>query len=158
MSSSRFAVRRALSPTRREDVCYLQARRATRVDAGQMHDVALVLDARSRIQHCDPQNPFIDWDETLNEKPINALIPGLPLREQTPGYNIAYVRYWFADYAWQRHLILSAGGMLVPVDVHLRTVALARSYCLLGTLRFTPGVATGNGGARKPALPESLVQ
>lgn len=141
MSSSRFAVRRALPSTRRDDVRYTQAWKTAQADIDPMREVVLVLDARSRIQHCDRHNPFIDWDETWTEKPINALIPDLPLREQTPGYNIAYVRYWFANHAWQRHLARSVRGALLPVDLHLRTIPLGRGYCLLGTLRFAVAMA-----------------
>ncbi|MFO1319351.1 MAG: diguanylate cyclase [Burkholderiales bacterium] len=36
----------------------------------------------------------------LIDLPIAALIPDLPLRDGTPGYNAAFVRFWFADGRW----------------------------------------------------------
>lgn len=105
--------------------------------ADRLHpvEILLVLDARARIQYCSEGLPFGHSEKEIIERPINSLIPDLPLRELTPGYNIAYVRCSFANNAWQRHLI-AADDRQLPVDLHLRTLPVAGGYCLLGLMRL----------------------
>lgn len=98
-------------------------------------EILLVLDARARVQYCSEGHPFQCNEGNIAERPINSLIPGLPLRAGTPGYNIAYVRCSFANNVWQRHLI-AANDRLLPIDLHLRTLPVAGGYCLLGLMRF----------------------
>lgn len=132
----------------------------------QLHpmEILLVLDARARIQYCSEGHPFQHHEEDIVERPINILIPGLPLREGTPGYNIAYVRCSFANNVWQRHLI-DANDHLLPIDLHLRTLPVAGGYCLLGLLRFFATKANDarvqtlhpSAPARQPAMAPPLV-
>ncbi|MDD5250684.1 MAG: hypothetical protein PHY45_17030 [Rhodocyclaceae bacterium] len=104
-------------------------------------EILLLLDARGRIQYCGNRDSFLRNDAEMTGKPIAALIPDLPLHEGTPGYNVAYVRFAFANERWRRHLAAAADGVLWPVDVFLRTVSIERSYSLVGLLRLPTDAA-----------------
>lgn len=98
--------------------------------------IAFILDARGRIQFCSKPVSFTSNEQDLLGKSILHLVPGLPLREATPGYNIAYVRFTFAKNQWQRHTIKIADGSLQQVDISLTPIPLERGYCLLGLVKL----------------------
>lgn len=103
-------------------------------DAGET--IAFILDARGRIQFCSNPVSFANSEHALLGKSILQLIPGLPLRETTPGYNIAYVRFTFSKNQWQRHTIKIADESLQQADISLKPIPLERGYCLLGLIKL----------------------
>lgn len=96
----------------------------------------LILDARGRIQFCSDPSPFASPDSNLSGHSIICLVPTLPLREATPGYNIAYVRFSFSAEPWHRHAVRTASGLLREADISLKPIPLERGYCLLGLIRL----------------------
>lgn len=118
----------------------------------------IILDARGRIQFCSDHPLFADGRGRLLGHSIMHLVPGLPLREATPGYNIAYVRLSFSEQEWQRQTVMTAGGSFRDADVSLRLIPLERGYCLLGRIRLCDARGldtpfwTGSQSQRRAAL------
>ena len=75
-------------------------------------EVMLVLDPLGKIIYCDAaaSELFGASSHQLLGRAIRALIPNLPLREQTPAYNLAYRVFWAAQGAWLRFLARDAQG------------------------------------------------
>jgi hypothetical protein len=83
-----------------------------------------ILDVRGRIQFCSAPSLFAGADGNLLGHSIMHLVPTLPLREDTLGYNIAYVRFSFSKDQWQSHTVRTANGFLQDADVSLRPIPL----------------------------------
>lgn len=96
-----------------------------------------ILDARGRIQFCSDSAIFAGNENSLLGHPITSLVPGLPLREATPGYNIAYVRFSYEGGQWHRYAVRTAAGSLQEAHVSLKPIPLERGYCLLSVIRFS---------------------
>ena len=63
----------------------------------------LVLDLQGRVRSCDglTAKRFGSSEVDLLDQPIAALIPALPFRSNTPGYNVAYTTLWFPRGIWR---------------------------------------------------------
>lgn len=99
--------------------------------------IVMVLDAKGCVQYCNDPAFFSLSDEELWGMPVASLVSSLPLRERTPGYNIAYVRFAFGhpQPRWLRKTAKVAEGKLANVDVFVRALPVGRGYCLLMALR-----------------------
>lgn len=99
--------------------------------------IVMVLDAKGCIQYCNDPAFFGFSEDELWGQSITGLISALPLRERTPGYNVAYVRFAFGHPApqWLRKTAKVADGKMVPVDLFVRAVPVGRGYCLLAAIR-----------------------
>lgn len=98
--------------------------------------VVFIFDARGQMQYCSAPRIFTAATDGLLGQHISQLLPAFPLRKSTPGYNLAYVRFAFADDCWQRHEIKTADGSLRQAKIHLQVVTLDRGHCLLGLVRM----------------------
>lgn len=68
------------------------------------YPAVLILDARGAVQFCSDAAAqlFDDRTDEMLGRPVTELIPALPLRTVTPGYNLAYARFWAAQHVWRR--------------------------------------------------------
>lgn len=107
--------------------------------------VFLILDARGLVKFCSDPRVLRTQEGELLGKSITAFVPGLPLRATTPGYNIAYVRFTYADDTRHRLMLKMPSGASRPVDVAVRPILIDRGHCLLVQLRLVRE-AVGNGG------------
>lgn len=99
----------------------------------------LILDARSAVQFCsDAAAQLFDGksDEILG-RPISALIPALPLRTVTPGYNVAYARFWSVQHGWRRFCPSAQDAHTIPLEVSLKAAQRHHDipYALVVSLR-----------------------
>jgi hypothetical protein len=103
--------------------------------AGHHRHAILILDASGVVRFATTRSMFGWSDHELPEAQIQALIPGVPIRQATPGYNVAYARLAFADSAWQRYVAVSTSGSGIPVDLKLRALPIGHGYALLAAIR-----------------------
>lgn len=86
----------------------------------------LVLDLCGRIQFCSEAAarlfgyPAAD----LLGRSVRALIPELPLRPGTSGYNTAYAQFRFAEGAWRPFWGRAADRRTIPVEISLGILKL----------------------------------
>lgn len=66
---------------------------------------------------------------------LSQWLPALPLRPETPGYNLAFIRMVFHDGLWQASQLRTPDGGVRPVQLYLQAVALDRGYWLTGIVR-----------------------
>lgn len=106
------------------------------VEAKPQEQILMVLDAKGCVQYCSNPAFFASSEDELWGTPVNTLISGLPLRERTPGYNVAYVRFAFGHPhpRWQRKTVKLGQAGDMPVDVFVRAIPVNRGYCLLVAL------------------------
>ena len=97
-----------------------------------------ILDVRGRIQFCGNPGLFGRTAEELKGQPLSSFIPGLALRDATPGYNLAYVGLWFRNDEWRHHSAVGADGRDIPLEVTLRKVEVDGQHWLLAMLRTAP--------------------
>lgn len=101
-----------------------------------------ILDVRGCIQFFGNPALLGRGAEALLGQPLSSFIPGLALRDATPGYNLAYVNLWFRDDEWRRHSAVGPDGRDIPLDVTLRSVEVDGQRWLLAMLRAAaPGSA-----------------
>ncbi len=94
-------------------------------------DVAtIVLDASGTIRYCDPEAARLFGAGTylLQGQPIGALIPDLPLKPKTRGYNIAYASFCAAAAPRCRFSGVHSQGRRFGLDVTLATLKLDDGY------------------------------
>lgn len=99
----------------------------------------LILNASGAIQFCSNAAAHL-FDGTSDEmlgRPISSLIPAIPLRIVTPGYNVAYARFWSAQHGWRRFGRAGRDGQTVPVEVALKAAQRQQDgpYALVVSLR-----------------------
>lgn len=98
--------------------------------------VLLLLDARGFVRYCSDADALQRLPVDLVGRPVDELIVGLPLRHQTPGYNVAYVRFAFRDAATRPMALKLPSGGTRPVMVGVEPLWMDRGYCLLVKMRF----------------------
>lgn len=106
--------------------------------AGHQRHAILIADASGNIRFAATRN-LLGWsDEDLPDSHLQLLVPTLPVRAGTPGYNVAYVRMNFADQGWQTHRARCADGKDLSVQLSVRTLPIGRGYALLIAVREMP--------------------
>lgn len=98
---------------------------AIRIDASLLNPVPagsdglLVLDLQGKVCSCDglTAERFGSSEADLVERPIASLIPALPFRPNTPGYNVAYTSLWFPSGTWRTLLGLKPDGQSFPLQL-----------------------------------------
>ena len=98
--------------------------------------VVFIFDAHGRTRFCSNPSAFVADGNEVVDLPISMLLPDLPLRENTPGYNIAYVRLAFCDGQWKQHTIRTADNQLHAAEICLKPIPLDRNFCLVGLVRL----------------------
>jgi hypothetical protein len=102
---------------------------------GHQRHAVLIVDAQGIIRFATTRQIFGWTDEALTDSPLQSLIPSLPVRKATPGYNIAYARLSFAEQGWQCHRALSVDGLEFPVELSVQTIPVDRSFAMLIAVR-----------------------
>jgi PAS domain S-box-containing protein len=105
---------------------------------GHPRHAIMIIEASGQIRFATTRNLFGWSDEKLSGSSLQSLIPTLPIRSDTPGYNIAYVRMTFSDQIWKFHRALRADGKELPVELSIRPLPIGRSYALLVAVREMP--------------------
>lgn len=103
--------------------------------AGHHRHAILILDVNGTIRFAATRDIFGYADEELIDRHLDSLLPTLPLRKTTPGYNVAYVRVAFADRGWHRHRAVGANRAAFPIEVSVRALPIGRSYAFLAAIR-----------------------
>ena len=116
--------------------------------AAQGEEALLILDKGGNIEFCGSPGFFGYGSEEANSLSIRKLIPGLALRRNTPGYNMAYVNFWFDDNAWKSFEGRSADGRTFEVEVRLQVTRIQHKHWLLAHVRHPAG--------QRRAAPETL--
>ena len=88
----------------------------------------LGLDAHGEIRACNsPAEELLGGSgHDLRGQPITAVIPALPLRPDTPGYNLAYVGLWYANGTRRRLLGVHRDGLL-PLEIAVSVMKTGNS-------------------------------
>ncbi len=117
-------------------------RNAIRTQDAQRQGI-LVLDSLGEIALCNVNAAQIFGYETgsLLRKPVSFLIPTLPLRSATPGYNLAFAHFWPRE-AWRNFHGRDASGVLFPLEISLRSTRLNSQRAIALDLRQS---SQGNG-------------
>lgn len=97
----------------------------------------LILDLPARIRYCCAAagRLFRRRADGMIGHPVAALLPDLPLRDNTPGYNLAYVVFHFPSAGWQRLRGSDAAGSHLALDVSIGTMMFEGRRGLVMTLR-----------------------
>lgn len=131
---------------------------AARAAGDQVEKVFLLLDARGLVRFCNDARALRTQEGELIGKSITEFLPGLPLRATTPGYNVAYVRFTYADDCRRRLTLQMPSGASRPVDVAVRPILVDRGHCLLVQLRLVhepAGLAAEPVPLRRGAIVET---
>jgi hypothetical protein len=143
---------RAGDPPRPEDI----GKPLAATLAGHHRHAILILDVQGTVRFAATRGMFGRADEELLDLHLHALVPSLPLRATTPGYNIAFVRLAFADRHWHRHRGLYAGQRVFPVEVSIRALPMGRSYMLLAAIREVRAFVRSYDGSKTRSIPMRL--
>lgn len=101
--------------------------------AASPETAVMLLDACGRIGYCSLPEVLSANEGELEGKFVNAFIPGLPLRPRTPGYNVAYVRFYFGD-GWKSMQVTTSEGS-TSVEVKIKAIPMNHSYCFVVLVR-----------------------
>lgn len=105
--------------------------------AAPADNLMMILDRCGRIRSCSPAAArlFGRGAAELVQLGVRALIPELPIRENTPGYNLSYAVFTFPAGAWQRFEGCDAIGRMFPIDVSIDTLTLEGKHGYFVSLR-----------------------
>lgn len=124
--------------------------------AGHHRHAILILDVNGIVRFAATRRMFGRADEELLDHHVHSLVPSVPLRPTTPGYNIAFVRLAFARRGWHRHRGLYADRSVFPVEVSIRPLPIGRSYALLVAIREVHAVVRSHGDGGRRRIPMRL--
>lgn len=112
---------------------------------------SMVLDELGTVCSCSSSTArlFGAGAQPLIGRPVRALIPDLPLRAATPGYNVAYAAFWAAEAPMRDFQALDNRGRPFCVAVSLEKLALEGRHQILVNLRQA-------GGATARCLPDRM--
>lgn len=131
----------AIVPTARSAIAETPDAASTAAEDG-----TVLVDLEGRICFCSPGvgEMFGCNPEERIGGPVTALIPGLPLRMGTAGYNLAYARYWFPNSEWLRFEAVDTSRRFFSVDLSIRALPLPEMRGLTLVLR-RPRACTAAG-------------
>lgn len=114
--------------------------------------ITLILDTKGCIQYCSEPTMFASAEQELQGQPVTAVIPSLPFRSRTPGYNVAYTRFAFDNDRWYRHSVKLGDNRVASMDLMVRAIPVNHGYCLLVLLKPVGEALRDQIPARKPQL------
>jgi hypothetical protein len=114
--------------------------------------LTMVLDAAARIHYCSDPSALGYRSEDLVGRCLRDLLPKLPLRTQTPGYNVAYAKFWFGQGQQQVHDLVLSSGERIPCELRLLHLAVAKRNLLLADLRLIAQARRRTGPMPAPHL------
>ena len=109
-------------------------RRSRVVAAQEVGSASVILDALGKILYCNAaaRDLFRANAQQLLGQDIRTLMPDLPIRPITPGYNLAYATFWAAEGEWRRFSGRDSRGCLFRLLAALdRTELESRRHILL---------------------------
>lgn len=82
-------------------------------------DATIAIDALGQVRFCSAAAQALlgRSKEQVHLHPIAALIPDLPIKAKTPGYNAAFIAFWFGNGRWRRHEALDGHRRPISVEV-----------------------------------------
>jgi PAS domain-containing protein len=106
----------------------------------ELHGI-VVVDTHGVVNFCSAAaaRAFGANAEGLAGKPIASLVPQLPLRSGTPGYNLAYALFWFPDQLWRAVEGRACDGRTVALEISVSAARIDGKHQLLLTLRSLGG-------------------
>ncbi len=112
----------------------------------------MILDLEGNILCCnhDAVRLFKINERAIVRRQVRLLIPELPLRSTTPGYNLAYVLFWATGEPWRVFSIRNHQGQLFGVRVRLEQMELNRVKHIV--LRLRPIVSAPKRSERSAYL------
>ena len=104
-----------------------------------LHEAALIVDVAGRITHCSRAAIELlgDKSEALIGRAVAAVIEGLPISPDTPGYNLAYAILQATDGQWARRNAVQTDGQKIPVDIQFSDVMKQLPFFITLTLKPT---------------------
>ncbi len=94
---------------------------------------AVTLDITGKILCCNAAALSLFGPAPLPGRDVRSLMPDLPFRRATPGYNIAYATLWAANSAWRRFSGRDGRGRLFRIEASLNQEEFRlRQQILLG--------------------------
>lgn len=100
-------------------------------------NLTLVLDLRGRIRSCSPAAAQLFGIRAAAAigTAVRTLIPDLPVREDTPGYNLAFVAFRFPDNDWAAYRGVDGRGQPFEIEVSIEQMTLDGRFGLVLALR-----------------------
>lgn len=137
---SRFAARNAFADVvgevQRRDA---GPRRANNELQGQAEagEPTLLLDINGHIRFCNAaaRALFCRDGESLVGRAVSCILPALKLTNATPGYNVAYVAFWYPGDRWHAILGVDSHGDPVALEIALHELRLRDGHMFVATLR-----------------------
>jgi diguanylate cyclase (GGDEF)-like protein/PAS domain S-box-containing protein len=114
-----------------------EARTRGGMSAAPADQAMVMVDAHGLIRHCSrgAGELLASPPQAVRGKSLSKLMPDLPLRRETPGYNLAYLIMNYAPGAWHAGCIRTAEGRPVLVEFSMVPMRLGRQTWLLLNLR-----------------------
>lgn len=102
-----------------------------------MASFTLVLDLRGCIRSCSPAAAQLFGIRAAAAigRPVRALIPELPLRDDTPGYNLAFVAFRFSADEWATFDGVDGTGRRFGIEISIAQMTLDGRFGLVLELR-----------------------
>ena len=96
----------------------------------------MVLDKFGVIRYCSvfAARLFRASAQELIGRSIASLVPQLPLRQQTPGYNIAFATFWAAADSNPAYTAVDGQGGSIPIRISLEQLSLEGHHQILVNL------------------------
>ena len=103
------------------------------------HEASLIVDVAGRITHCSRAAMELlgQKSEALIGRAVAAVIEGLPISVDTPGYNLAYAILQATDGQWDRRNAVHTDGQKIPVDIQFSDVMRQLPFFITLTLKPT---------------------
>ena len=104
-----------------------------------LNEASLIVDVAGRITHCSRAAIELlgDKSEALIGRAVAAVIEGLPISPDTPGYNLAYAILQARDGQWAHRNALQTDGKKIPVDIQFSDVMKQLPFFITLTVKPT---------------------
>ncbi len=111
--------------------------RAPEFAAAPLDLALIVLDRFGVVDNCTAaaERLFGSALPGLLGRHVNGVIPGIPLRHRTPGYNLAYAAFWSGHRRYRRFTGIDARGNSLELDVRLERLPLNGNQRILLDVR-----------------------
>ena len=104
-----------------------------------LNEASLIVDVAGRITHCSRAAIELlgQKSEALIGRAVAAVIEGLPISPDTPGYNLAYAILQATDGQWAHRSAVQTDGQKIPVDIQFSDVMKQLPFFITLTLKPT---------------------
>lgn len=82
-------------------------------------ETALILDTQGLVVHCSPAAAVLLGQEAdaMANHPVKTVFPGLPMSQNTPGYNVAYAALKGAQGQWAQYWAQISSGAPIALEI-----------------------------------------